>query len=136
MLLRTGRLLLLCFLPMMALACFLTGKTLVDSSASAHVWHDMDADGKMDPEDIPIGGITVCATTNPKSDKGSDADYCFFSDDNGDVPGSNEVRGMFFAGASCQDIYIFIVLPEKYVLSTPGKVNGCDASFGLMPAGP
>jgi hypothetical protein len=133
---KNRRLLLLGFLPIIALACFLTGNTLVDSNASAHVWHDMDADGIMDPEDVPIDGIQVCATTNSKSDKESEADYCYYSDENGDVPSSEEVRGMFFAGANCQDIYIFIVLPEEYTLSTPGKVKGCNASFGLVPATP
>jgi hypothetical protein len=133
---KTGSLLLLGVLAMTALACFLTGNTLVDSNVTAHVWHDMDADGKKDPEDAPIEGIQVCATTNPKTAKEFEADYCYYSDPNGDVPGSEEVRGMFFPGTQCQDIYVFIVLPEEYILSTPNKVNGCEASFGLVPATP
>ena len=133
---KKGRILVLIVLPMIALACVLTSKPLIDSNASAIVWYDINANGIMDPEDTPIEGIQVCATLNSKTENEFEADYCFYSDFNGNVPSSDEVRGMFFAGAGCQDIYIFIILPKDYSLSTPSKVNGCNASFGLVSAQP
>ena len=132
----TGRLLFLGVLTLMALACFLTGNSLVDSSASAHVWHDIDADGTKDPEDTPTERIQVCATTDPKINNELEADYCYYTDHNGDVPSSDEVRGMFFPGAKCQDIYIFVVLPKGYDISTPRKVIDCEANFGLVTLSP
>lgn len=129
---KIGKYLLLSVTFLIILACFLTGNRLVDSNANAHIWNDMNADGIMGPEDTPIEGIKVCATTNKNVDNEAEAEYCYYSDKNGDVPSSNEVRGMFFPGTKCQDIFIFIILPENYLLSTQEKANGCVASFGLI----
>ncbi len=107
------------------LLCLAVSCTVSDSSYSAHVWQDLDGDGKQGTNEIPMAGIVI-QIVSPSNGllwerSRTDSDGNIYS---------------FSAGGSCGQYDIYLNIPDGYWPTTPVVVNtpNCEtAQFGLEP---
>lgn len=114
-----------------------------DAGAVATVWLDKNGDGRRDANEPPMEGVCAWADTTPRafgdqqiSRMCGGPDPNWHTDSSGQWPPRSSSGGInFFAGATCDDVYIYIKPPENYQATTPLIVNGCEAQFGIAPVG-
>ena len=113
-----------------------------DSDASALAWFDSDGDGRFDFNEPLIQGVCMWASTTLRIyDQQEIVEICedaefyeaFHTNSLGLWPYETERYMTFFAGASCNDIYIYALPPEGFNATTPLIVNGCSGAFGFAP---
>jgi len=104
-----------------------------DGIVSALVWEDADGNGKNNNE-TPLSGIcmnashdkhdTICDGTTNNEGKWISGFMV------GGCGTEEEVNAMMIE--QCRSIYITVLPPEEYVITTQATVIGCNASFGLQ----
>lgn len=110
---------------------------LVDSSASARAWLDTNSDGYRDPSESSLENVCMWASTElERFDEESRLLLCADPDlrERLITDTEGEWGGPFFAGACCNDVYIFAIPPEGYQATTALVVNDCFAEFGFVLA--
>jgi hypothetical protein len=99
--------------------------TVSDSSYSAHVWEDLDADGEQDAGEAPMAGVVI-QIVNPSNGLLWERSV---TDSDGNI-------SSFSAGGTCGDYNIYLSVPDGYLPTTPVLRNTprCEvAEFGLHP---
>ncbi len=100
-----------------------------DSWASADAWVDNNRNGEKDLGEPPLAGVCI-ESFDYKAiyNVPSTCEQNLITDALGIWHGSE-----FFAGASCNDVFIYAFPLDGYTATTRLKVNGCVASFGFAP---
>jgi len=109
---------------------------MFDGGHYATTWLDRDGDGTRSPTEPPLE--SVCIWSVPELSM-FDAEHMLNLCGSPDsvewlLTDSRGVRsGGFWAGACCEDIYVFAFTPEGYRATTPLAVAYCEAEFGFQP---
>jgi hypothetical protein len=95
-------------------------------------WEDTNCNGVRDGDESSLAGVCVWASLDageptPSPEECADAQF------QTDISGL--YGGYFFAGASCNDVYIFAQAPEGFCPTTDTVVNDCVGEFGFVPIG-
>jgi hypothetical protein len=105
---------------------------LVDAGAEGEAWEDTNCNGVRDSNEAPLAGVCLWASLDAGEPTPS-PEECANEHLQTDSKGRSD--GEFFAGASCNDVYIFAQAPDGFCPTTDTVVNDCIGEFGFAPIG-
>lgn len=97
-----------------------------DGGAYALVWLDENANGFHDRNEPPLANVCVWSRRRPDTK----IEDCKFENDH--VTDENGAWGEFLAGSECNEVYIFVAIPDGYKPITDLARKGCYAEFGFV----
>ena len=113
------------------LASIMSG-CLGDSIGTGTAYVDANCNGVRDPEETPLAGVCNWMSTDASVATPSREDCANeqLQTDSGGIGGWG-----FFAGLSCNDVYVFAQAPDGFQPTTDTAVNDCHGEFGFAREG-
>ena len=105
-----------------------------DAGANVTVWLDTNGNGKQDGDEPFLPN--VCVWGGYLSDFQSLGGWQEICQDKYSLTDESGGWSEFYAGGTCDEIYIAAQPPKGYRPTTPLVVNGCNAEFGFAPSDP
>ena len=114
------------------MASMMSGCFVGDSIGTGTAYVDANCNGVRDPEETPLAGVCVWMSTDASEPTPSREDCAneYVQTD------SEEIAGWgFFAGVSCDDVYVFAQAPDGFQPTTDTVVDHCYGEFGFAREG-
>ncbi len=102
-----------------------------DGQASATTWLDSNANGIQDIDEKPLANVCIWSGYSPESGIPEFLDPC-----KGHYQETTNEQGQwstFLPGGGCDEVFVFVRVPEGYRPTTNLASNSCEAKFGFVP---
>jgi hypothetical protein len=104
-----------------------------DAAGGGVAWEDLNCDGVKGPDEPPLAGVCMWASTyaSAPTPSGEDCAGEYLHTDSEGMGG-----GYFYSGISCNDVFVFAQAPEGFDSTTDTVANqACWNEFGFAPEG-